>query len=210
MRHGKRFNHLGRKAAHRNAMLSNMASSLIMHKRIRTTLAKAKALRKFVEPILTRSKTDSTHSRRIVFSSLQDKRSVTELFNHVAGKIANRPGGYTRILKLGTRPGDNAELCIMELVDFNELMLTKESSGKTRTRRARRGGKAKSGSTSKGDPKESGTTEVPEIAMETENSEVLTEGPVEASSEETKIKVDKKEEGTDAPEETEKKTDPGM
>ncbi|MEO1256336.1 MAG: 50S ribosomal protein L17 [Bacteroidota bacterium] len=143
MRHGKKFNHLGRKTAHRSAMLSNMASSLIIHKRINTTVAKAKALRKYIEPILTKSKVDDTNSRRVVFSYLQDKESVTELFNNVAEKIANRPGGYTRIIKTGARLGDNAEMCMMELVDFNELLLTDESTGKTKTRRSRRGGKSK-------------------------------------------------------------------
>ena len=143
MRHGKKFNHLGRKTAHRSAMLSNMASSLIMHKRINTTVAKAKALRKYIEPILTKSKTDDTNSRRVVFSYLQDKESVSELFNNVAGKIANRPGGYTRIIKTGARLGDNAEMCMMELVDFNELLLGEESTGKAKTRRSRRGGASK-------------------------------------------------------------------
>lgn len=143
MRHGKKFNHLGRKTAHRGAMLSNMATSLIMHKRINTTVAKAKALRKYIEPILTKSKTDDTHSRRVVFSYLQDKESVTELFSNVAEKIANRPGGYTRIIKTGSRLGDNAEMCMMELVDFNELLVTEESSDKSKTRRSRRGGKSK-------------------------------------------------------------------
>ena len=136
MRHGKKFNHLGRKTAHRSAMLSNMASSLIMHKRINTTVAKAKALRKYIEPILTKSKTDDTNSRRVVFSYLQDKESVSELFNNVAGKIANRPGGYTRIIKIGARLGDNAEMCMMELVDFNELLLTETDAGKAKTRKA--------------------------------------------------------------------------
>lgn len=143
MRHGKKFNHLGRKTAHRSAMLSNMASSLILHKRINTTVAKAKALRKYIEPLLTKSKTDDTNSRRVVFSYLQDKASVTELFGTVAEKIASRPGGYTRIIKTGTRLGDNAEMCMMELVDFNELLITEESTAKSKTRRSRRGGKAK-------------------------------------------------------------------
>ncbi|MDE0472174.1 MAG: 50S ribosomal protein L17 [Ekhidna sp.] len=143
MRHGKKFNHLGRKTAHRASMLSNMASSLIIHKRINTTVAKAKALRKYVEPILTKSKADNTNSRRVVFSYLQNKESVTELFNNVAEKIADRPGGYTRIIKTGTRLGDNAEMCMMELVDFNELLITEESSRKAKTRRSRRGGKPK-------------------------------------------------------------------
>ncbi len=123
MRHGKKVNHLGRQYSHRQALLSNMASSLILNKRINTTLAKAKALRKYVEPLLTRAKDDSTHSRRMVFKYLQDKPAVAELFREVAPKIADRPGGYTRIIKLENRQGDNAEMCMMELVDFNLLML---------------------------------------------------------------------------------------
>lgn len=121
MRHGKKINHLSRTHSHRAALLSNMAASLILHKRINTTVAKAKALRKYVEPILTRSKEDSTHSRRMVFSYLQNKVAVTELFREVAPKISDRPGGYTRIIKLENRPGDNAEMCMMELVDFNTI-----------------------------------------------------------------------------------------
>ena len=123
MRHGKKFNHLSRKAPHRKSMLSNMASSLILHKKIETTVAKAKALRKYIEPILTRAKTDTTHSRRTVFSLLNNKESVTELFNNVSEKIASRPGGYTRIIKTGFRLGDNAEMCVIELVDYNTLLL---------------------------------------------------------------------------------------
>lgn len=119
MRHGKKFNHLGRQHSHREALLSNMSSSLILHKRINTTVAKAKALRKYVEPLITRSKEDSTHSRRMVFSYLQNKFAVAELFRAVAPKIADRPGGYTRIIRLENRSGDNAEMCMMELVDFN-------------------------------------------------------------------------------------------
>ena len=142
MRHGKKFNHLGRTASHRKAMLSNMASSLIQHKRITTTVAKAKALRKYVEPLITKAKDDSTNSRRVVFSYLQDKESVTTLFNEVAEKVATRPGGYTRIIKTGNRLGDNADMCIIELVDYNEVLLgeTKDDSAK-KTRRSRRGGK---------------------------------------------------------------------
>ena len=137
MRHNKKFNHLGRTTSHRKAMLSNMAISLIRHKRIATTLAKAKALRVYVEPILTKSKDDSTNSRREVFSHLQNKEAVTELFRDIAVKIADRPGGYTRILRTGFRLGDNAEMCIIELVDYNENML-KEKAGKksSRTRRS--------------------------------------------------------------------------
>lgn len=138
MRHGKKFNHLGRKSAHRKAMLSNMACSLIEHKRINTTVAKAKALRGFVEPLITKSKTDSTHSRRMAFRSLRNKYAVTELFREVAPKVADRPGGYTRIIRTGKRLGDNAEMCLIELVDFNEIYGT-ETKKKT-TRRSRRGG----------------------------------------------------------------------
>ena len=136
MRHGKKFNHLGRKVAHRKAMLSNMACSLIEHKKINTTLAKAKALRVFIEPILTKSKTDSTHNRRTAFRYLRDKYAVTELFREVAPKIADRPGGYTRIIRIGNRLGDNAEMCLIELVDFNEIY---GANAPKKTRRSRRG-----------------------------------------------------------------------
>jgi large subunit ribosomal protein L17 len=137
MRHGKKVNHLGRTASHRKAMLSNMAASLIMHKRISTTVAKAKALRKYVEPLLTKSKNDTTHARRTVFAYLQDKESVKELFDEVSVKIAARPGGYTRIIKTGYRLGDNAEMCVIELVDYNEDMLTTTgaAAGAKKTRR---------------------------------------------------------------------------
>jgi len=144
MRHGKKFNHLGRTASHRKAMLSNMASSLILNKRITTTVAKAKALRKYIEPIMTKAKNDSTHSRRVVFSYLQDKETVQLLFSEVADKIANRPGGYTRIIKMGNRLGDNADMCIIELVDYNELLSKETKPEKTKTRRSRRGGGSKS------------------------------------------------------------------
>ena len=137
MRHNRKINHLGRKSAHRKALLSNMACSLILHKRIRTTLAKAKALRLYVEPLLTKSKEDTTHSRRTVFSYLRRKEVVAELFGDIAQKIANRPGGYTRILKLGNRLGDNAEMCIIELVDYNTTYteVKKEEAKKTTRRR---------------------------------------------------------------------------
>ncbi|UKN03156.1 50S ribosomal protein L17 [Paracrocinitomix mangrovi] len=141
MRHGKKFNHLGRKSAHRKAMLANMACSLIEHKRINTTVAKAKALRGFVEPLITKSKTDSTHSRRVVFSKLRNKYAVTELFREVAPKVAEREGGYTRIIRTGSRLGDNAEMCMIELVDFNEIY--GNDTAKKTTRRSRRGGKGK-------------------------------------------------------------------
>lgn len=138
MRHNKKFNHLGRKAAHRKAMLSNMAASLILHKRIFTTVAKAKALRIYVEPLLTKTKEDTTHSRRIVFSYLQNKYALKELFGDVAAKIADRPGGYTRILKTGYRLGDNAAMCFIELVDYNENMLGEATKKATKTRRSRK------------------------------------------------------------------------
>lgn len=140
MRHGKKFNHLSRKSAHRKAMLANMATSLIIHKRIKTTLAKAKALRVYVEPLITKSKDDSTHSRRIVFSYLQSKEAVTELFREISQKVSTRPGGYTRILKTGNRLGDNAEMCIIEMVDYNENLL-KDTDTKAKSSRRRRGAK---------------------------------------------------------------------
>lgn len=141
MRHNKKNNHLGRTSSHREAMLSNMASSLILHKRIFTTVPKAKELKKFVEPLITRSKDDTTSSRRIVFSKLKNKYAVTELFQNVSEKVADRPGGYTRVIKTGYRLGDNAAMCFIELVDYNENMLNEKSvSNKTRTRRSRRKG----------------------------------------------------------------------
>jgi large subunit ribosomal protein L17 len=144
MRHGKKNNHLGRTSNHRKALLSNMASSLIIEKRISTTLAKAKELRKYVEPLLTKAKTDSTHSRRIVFSYLQNKDSMKALFGDVAAKIANRPGGYTRILKTGTRLGENSSMCIIELVDYNDTYGKEgKSAAKGRTRRSKGGSKEK-------------------------------------------------------------------
>ncbi|MBP5708657.1 MAG: 50S ribosomal protein L17 [Bacteroidales bacterium] len=143
MRHSKVVNHLGRTSAHRKAMLSNMATSLIKHKRINTTVAKAKALQTYVEPIITKSKEDSTHSRRVVFGYLQDKYAVTEQFRVISPKVADRPGGYTRILKTGTRLGDNAEMCVIELVDFNELMLSSAAPKAKTTRRRRSSSKKK-------------------------------------------------------------------
>lgn len=140
MRHGKKFNHLSRTKSHRKAMLSNMACSLIQHKRINTTLAKAKALRGFVEPLITKSKDDSTHSRRVVFSYLNDKYAVTELFREVAPKVGERAGGYTRIIRTGNRLGDNAEMCMMELVDFNELYVSEGKTPAKKKTRRRRGG----------------------------------------------------------------------
>jgi large subunit ribosomal protein L17 len=198
MRHGKKFNHLGRTASHRAAMLSNMASSLIIHKRIVTTVAKAKALRVFVEPIITRSKEGTTHNYRTAFSYLKDKVAVTELFTVVGGKVANRAGGYTRILKTGNRAGDNAEMAMIELVDFNEFFEGfNADKKKSTTRRSRRGGAstatAKS-STPKAEVAEAVVEEV--VAEEVVAEEVVTETPAideaaatdstEESTEETK------------------------
>ncbi len=185
MRHGKKFNHLGRKSAHRKAMLSNMANSLIEHKRITTTVAKAKALRVFVEPILTKSKTDSTHSRRVVFSYLQNKEVVTELFRDVAPKIADRQGGYTRIIRTGNRLGDNAEMCMIELVDFNELMLAGKSEKKATTRRSRRGGSSTAKATTPAaDAIEEKVEEAEEVKAESTEAteEVVEETPAAESS----------------------------
>lgn len=139
MRHGKKINHLGRKAGHRNSMLANMACSLIEHKRINTTVAKAKALKQFIEPLVTKAKTDDTHNRRVVFSYLRDKDAVTELFREVAQKVGDRPGGYTRIIKLGNRLGDNADMAMIEFVDFNELYnVAKKEAKKSSTRRGKK------------------------------------------------------------------------
>lgn len=154
MRHGKKINHLGRKTAHRQALLSNLASSLILNKRITTTVAKAKALRKYVEPLLTKSKDDTTHSRRVVFSYLGNKESVKTLFGEVASKIADRPGGYTRIIKLADpRQGDNAEMCLMELVDFNTLYTKESGEKKAKTRRGRSKKKEEGAEASAAEPK---------------------------------------------------------
>ena len=197
MRHKKNFNHLGRKTAHRKAMLSNMACSLIMHKRIQTTTAKAKALKRYVEPLITRSKEDSTHSRRMVFSYLQDKEAVTELFREVGAKVGDRPGGYTRIIRLGNRLGDNADMCIIELVDFNEIMLGEKASAKKSSSRRRRGSKAKApeavtaGTATAGtepageEPKaEEPAAEEPKAATATEGTEAQAEERTEAKAEE--------------------------
>ncbi|MFI5220266.1 MAG: 50S ribosomal protein L17 [Bacteroidia bacterium] len=162
MRHGKKDNHLGRTSQHRQALLSNMASSLILHKRINTTVAKAKELRKYVEPLLTKSKSDSTHSRRVVFSYLQNKYAVTELFREVAAKIAERQGGYTRIIKTGNRLGDAAEMCMMELVDFNLLYTKEKAPAKKAKTTRRRGGKK----TKAADGKATETIEAPVTAAE--------------------------------------------
>ncbi len=205
MRHGKKFNHLGRKAAHRKAMLSNMASSLILHKRISTTLAKAKELRKYVEPFITRAKEDTTHNRRVVFSYLQNKYAIQELFGEVSERIGTRPGGYTRIIKTGFRLGDNAEMCIIELVDFNELLTKEDKPAKKSGKRRRRGsGKGASQdsaadeSTGKDSPKAEGTEEV-EAEAKTE------EGP--AKSEQPSAKTEKEEPSDEAEDKSDKEGD---
>lgn len=191
MRHNKKFNHLGRKSAHRKAMLANMACSLILHKRISTTVAKAKALKIYVEPLITKSKEDITHNRRTVFSYLKSKTAVTELFRDVAVKIADRPGGYTRILKTGNRIGDNAEMCIIELVDFNEAMMAAKEDKKGTSRRRR--------STTK--KKEAEPATAVSKAPKAEKAPVVEDVVVEESSVE---QVDEVVE--DAPESTEEKT----
>lgn len=148
MRHNKKFNHLNRTASHRASMLANMANSLIMHKRINTTVAKAKALKRYIEPLLTKAKLDSTHSRRVVFQELQNKEAVTELFREISQKIANRPGGYTRILHTGFRVGDAADMCMIELVDYNENMLKEKAAKKAgRTRRSKKSSNAEATAT---------------------------------------------------------------
>ena len=188
MRHGKKFNHLGRQAPHRKAMLANMACSLIEHKRVNTTVAKAKALRKFVEPIITKSKTDSTHSRRTAFRYLRSKEAVTELFRDISVKVADRPGGYTRILKTGFRQGDNAEMCFIELVDYNENML---KDTKKKTSRRKRGGAKKA------DDKVETATAVEDVVEVTEadtKAEVVEEAPVAEETKAEEVKAESTEE----------------
>jgi large subunit ribosomal protein L17 len=182
MRHGKKFNHLGRTTPHRKAMLANMASSLILHKRINTTLAKAKALRVYVEPLITKSKDDSTHSRRTVFSYLQDKEAVAELFREVAVKIASRPGGYTRILKTGNRLGDNADMCMMELVDYNENLLGTKEAPKAKTTRRKKAAPKK---TDEAAPVAEAKAPKKAKAKAVEKTESKVETKVEAKAEET-------------------------
>lgn len=202
MRHGKKINHLGRTAAHRKAMLANMACSLIEHKRINTTVAKAKALKKYVEPLITKSKDDSTHSRRVVFSYLRNKYAVTELFREVAAKVADRPGGYTRIIKTGNRLGDNAEMCMMELVDFNELYTNQKESASKGKKRSRRGGGAKKAAPATTEaavaeaPAAEPAKEVKEEAPEAAAPEVAKE---EAAPAETEAKAEEKKEAPEAP-----------
>lgn len=173
MRHGKKVNHLGRKAGHRKALMKNMSNSLVKYKRINTTLAKAKALRTFIEPLLTKAKKDNTHSRRIVFGYLQDKESVSEMFGPIAAKIGERPGGYTRVIKTGFRRSHGSEMAMIELVDFNELMLADAGTTKTKKKRSRRGGKSKA------------KADAPPVAEET-NEEVVEEAPESGGPDEDK------------------------
>ena len=204
MRHRKNFNQLSRKSAHRKAMLANMANSLIMHKRIKTTVAKAKALRGFIEPLITKSKNDSTHSRRVVFGYLQDKDSVSELFREVGAKVANRPGGYTRILKLGNRLGDNADMCIMELVDYNELKKKKKEEATKTKKKTRRRGRRRSGSKTQAQKQQSQQQETESKSAEEIKAEPETKEKQEADkkpeAEETKAQTK-----TEAKKEPEKK-----
>ena len=188
MRHNKKFNHLGRTSSHRKALLANMASSLIESKRITTTVAKAKALRTYVEPLITKAKDDTTHSRRVVFSHLQNKEAVSELFRDVAAKIADRPGGYTRILRTGSRLGDNADMCIIELVDYNEAMMsTGEEAAKPKRRHSRRAGAKKSETTvaEKAKKEKPKTEKAASAKAEKEEAPKAEEPKAEAPAEET-------------------------
>jgi large subunit ribosomal protein L17 len=204
MRHGKKIAHLGRTASHRKAMMANMASSLIEHKRINTTVAKAKALKKFVEPLITKAKSDTTHNRRVVFSALRNKYAVSELFRDIAEKVADRPGGYTRIIKVGSRLGDNASMALIELVDFNDTYVTEKP---TKKRSRRRGGKKKAETApaaSEADIAEDVVEEVTEEVAAPETEEVaVEETPTEEESEEeTKAADPATEEVTEDPSET--------
>jgi large subunit ribosomal protein L17 len=192
MKHGKKVNHLGRKVAHRKSMLANMASSLIEHKRINTTVAKAKALKQFVEPLITKSKNDTTHNRRLAFSALRNKYAVTELFRDIAQKVGDRPGGYTRVIKLGNRLGDNASMAMIELVDYNEVYNTEKAAANKSTRRSR--SRKKSGASESTAVSES-TDAVEEQPTENKAAEVT-----EKSAPKAKEKAEKKEEDNKATE----------
>ena len=213
MRHRKSFNHVGRTSAHRKAMLSNMASSLIMHKRIETTTAKAKALKKYIEPLITRSKDDTTHSRRVVFSYLQDKEAVTELFREVSAKVADRPGGYTRIIRLGNRLGDNADMCLMELVDFNENLLAEKAAAKKSTSRRRRSGSKKKVEDSAEVDTSVAEEAVEEVVAEEAVAEKVVEAPAEEKAPEAKVEepapeaIAEEEAKEEEPKEDDKKKD---
>ncbi|PKR81207.1 50S ribosomal protein L17 [Brumimicrobium salinarum] len=198
MRHGKKNNSLSRKTAHRKAMLSNMACSVIEHKRINTTVAKAKALRGYLEPLITKSKTDSTHSRRIVFKYLQSKDAVTELFREIAPKVADRPGGYLRIIRIGNRLGDNAEMCMLELVDFNDLMVKEPKEKKTRRSRRGSGGASTASTTKKEANNETAEKTDTDKKAETKKTESKAKPKKEEAKEEAKPKA-KKEAKKDTP-----------
>ena len=206
MRHGKKIAHLGRTASHRKAMMANMASSLIEHKRINTTVAKAKALKKFVEPLITKAKSDTTHNRRVVFSALRNKYAVSELFRDIADKVADRPGGYTRIIKVGSRLGDNASMALIELVDFNDTYVTDKP---TKKRSRRRGGKKQAETAPAAVEAEVVEDVVEEVAAETETEEVaVEETPTpEASVEETEGEESATEEVADDSAETTSEAD---
>ena len=208
MRHRKKFNHLKRTRAHRKAMLSNMASSLIIHKRIHTTLAKAKALRSYIEPLITRSKDDSTHSRRVVFAHLQNKESVNELFREVATKVADRPGGYTRILKLGPRKGDSAEMAMVELVDYNENLLAEKAEEEKSKKRTRRSGRKKKTTAPVAETSEAAQQQqAEEASTETEEPAVEDAQQVEEPKAEEKSEAEAKEEATAEEEQKQEATD---
>ena len=188
MRHSKVINHLGRTSSHRKAMLANMATSLIIHKRISTTIAKAKALRTYIEPLITKSKDDSTHSRRVVFSYLQDKKAVAELFREISPKISERPGGYTRILKTGHRMGDNADMCIIELVDYNEGMLAGGEATKAKATRRRRPAKKKAETAAVAEvPK---TSKEPETVAEVVDAVAEVVAEIETETDETPAEIE--------------------
>ncbi len=219
MRHRKRFNHLSRKSAHRKALFANMAASLILNKRIRTTTAKAKALRMFIEPLITKSKKDSTHSRRVVFSYIRNKYAVTELFREISPKITERPGGYTRILKTGNRLGDNADMCIIELVDYNENMLAAKTETKAKTTRRRRVGKKKSTEpVTETLTADVSVDEIPEVSDETRDEEKtdtvatseepgtgIVEDEIKESAEEVKEEIEETDPTPEPPKKSDKK-----
>ena len=195
MRHGRKINHLGKTATHRDAMLANMATSLILYKRITTTVSKAKALRKYVEPLLTKGKEDTTHSRRTVFSALQSKEAVTVLFRDVAVKIAERPGGYTRILKTGGRLGDNADMCFIELVDYNETMLAEklDKKGKSRRKRSSKKSETETPVAKQAKPTKATNEEVAEEVVEEKVIAAPIEAPEVVAEPEPEVKEEEKE-----------------
>lgn len=206
MRHGKKINHLGRTSSHRKAMMSNMAASLILHKRINTTLAKAKALRTYVEPLITKSKDDTTHSRRTVFAYLKNKFAVSELFREVSVKVADRPGGYTRIIKTGNRLGDNAEMAMIELVDYNDVYVKDAKGSKGAAKKSRRGGKKKGVEAAAAAPAaKAAVVEAPSVVEPEVENTVAPE--VEAAADETSAEVQKESPSAEAESSEEEKKD---